>query len=202
MTPVYSVRITDSDDFTDIPKAKISCYRWETGYEPEAFAQLIYLRGLGFCLRMEAKEEHPKAVYTLYNQPVYLDSCLEFFVNFRPEQPRYMNFEMNSNGAFLAALRTGRKDKTPIHELTRDLPAVLSGKGNGSWFVKAFFPDSFVKTLFGRDGFQAGDEFTGNFFKCGDETPQPHYGMWSPVMTEQPDFHQPSYFGRFRLEDH
>ena len=52
MTPVYSVRITDSDDFTDIPKAKISCYRWETGYEPEAFAQLIYLRGLGFCLRM------------------------------------------------------------------------------------------------------------------------------------------------------
>ena len=201
MRPEYVVPIVDGEDFESAPKASISVYRWEKGYAPEAYAQLIRLRGLGFCLRMVAKETNPKAVYTFYNQPVYLDSCLEFFVNFNPAQPCYMNFEMNANGAFLAAIRTDRKHKTPIHERISDLPPVKAKIEKDSWSVTVFFSDRFIGELFGKDTFRPGDTFTGNFYKCGDETPQPHYGMWSPVETETPDFHQPSYFGTFRLEE-
>ena len=201
MRPEYVVPVKDGPSFENVPKAVIGCYKWETGYEPFAYAQLIRLRGTGFLLRMEAEETDPKADYSLYNQPVYKDSCLEFFVNFNPDQPKYMNFEMNSNGAFLAALRTGRKDKTPIHELTKDLPAVSAKKDPDRWSVRVFFPDAFIAQLFGKDVFRAGDRFLGNFYKCGDETPHPHYGMWSPIDADHPDFHQSSFFGSFVIED-
>ncbi|MPN39714.1 hypothetical protein SDC9_187243 [bioreactor metagenome] len=35
----------------------------------------------------------------------------------------------------------------------------------------------------------------GNFYKCGDETTKPHYVSWSKIETQQPDFHQPDFFG-------
>lgn len=200
MRPEYEVKIRSGEDFRNVPKAEISTYKWEEGYAPEAFAQLICLEGFGFCLHMEVKEENPKAVYTMYNQPVYLDSCLEFFVNFNPEQPKYMNFEMNSNGAFLAAIRTDRQNKTPIHEVLRDLPAVKAKKEKDRWYVNVFFSNRQIGELFGKFNFHAGDTFFGNFYKCGDETPIPHYGMWSPVEVDAPDFHRPEYFGTFRIE--
>ncbi|MCH8859253.1 MAG: hypothetical protein IID54_06710 [Proteobacteria bacterium] len=34
----------------------------------------------------------------------------------------------------------------------------------------------------------------GNFYKCGDKTSHPHWGMWSPI-TNRLSFHQPALFG-------
>ena len=193
---VYNIHVKDSVDFTDAPKAEITCYKWTEGYAPYAFAQVIYVRGLGLALHMEAFESDPKCVYTMYNQPVYTDSCLEFFVNCNPDQPLYINFEMNANGAFLSALRPGRKGKQPIHELMSDLPAVMAKKFEDHWSVDAFFTLSQIKTLFGKDTFETGDVLLGNFYKCGDETPIPHFGMWAPIDLEAPDFHRPEFFGK------
>ena len=193
---VYNILVKDSVDFSDAPKAEIACYKWTEGYTPYAFAQLIYVRDLGLALHMEAYESDPKSVYTMYNQPVYTDSCLEFFVNCNPDQPLYINFEMNANGAFLSALRPGRKGKQPIHELMSDLPAVMAKKFEDHWSVDAFFTLSQIKTLFGKDNFETGDVLLGNFYKCGDETPIPHFGMWAPIDLEAPDFHRPEFFGK------
>ena len=193
---VYNILVKDSVDFSDAPKAEIACYKWTEGYTPYAFAQVIYVRDLGLALHMEAYESDPKSVYTMYNQPVYTDSCLEFFVNCNPKQPLYINFEMNANGAFLSALRPGRKGKQPIHELMSDLPAVMAKKFEDHWSVDAFFTLSQIKTLFGKDTFETGDVLLGNFYKCGDETPIPHFGMWAPIDLEAPDFHRPEFFGK------
>lgn len=35
----------------------------------------------------------------------------------------------------------------------------------------------------------------GNFYKCADGSFNPHYVSWNPIATEQPDFHQPDFFG-------
>ena len=200
-TPLYPVLIRPCADFTNVPKADISTYRWTEGYAPKAFAQMVYVRDAGFALHMEAFETDPKADSTVYNQPVYKDSCLECFVNFNPAQPNYINFEMNANGAFLSALRPGRKPKTPLHELLSDLPAVRAKRFDDRWTVDAFFTLGQVGTLFGKDTFAPGDELRGNFYKCGDETLIPHYGMWAPVDSETPDFHRPECFGVFRLRE-
>ncbi|MBQ0092858.1 MAG: carbohydrate-binding family 9-like protein [Clostridiales bacterium] len=150
MKPVYHVYTRSSVDFSGVPKAEISHYKWEEGYAPKAFAQLIYVEDLGFALHMEAEETDPKAVYTVYNQDVYKDSCMEFFVNFNPAQNKYINFEMNSNGAFLSALRADRHDKTPIHQLLADLPAVRAEKKADVWTVDAFFTLGQIETLFAK----------------------------------------------------
>ncbi len=192
----YFVRTVDTVDFSVAEKAYISNYKWTEGYAPEAYAQLLYVKNKGFALKMTVAEESPRAVYNNYDDPVYTDSCLEFFVRFNKDMPEYMNFEMNSNGAFLAARRTSRHNKEPIHTLA-ELPVVTASKGNGSWSVETFFDLAFIKTLFGKDSFVSGDHFFGNFYKCGDDTDIPHFGMWSPVDNPTPDFHRPEFFGKF-----
>ena len=145
-------------------------------------------------------EENPKAIYDKYNDPVYKDSCLEFFVRFNSESPKYMNFEMNSNGAFLAAVRTDRANKTPINMLA-PLPKVTATKENGSWSVEVFFSNDFIGKTFGKFSFARGEQIKGNFYKCGDETEIPHFGMWSPVDNATPDFHRPEFFGTLIIEE-
>ncbi len=40
----------------------------------------------------------------------------------------------------------------------------------------------------------------GNFYKCGDETPQPHYISWNPIDMPTPNFHVPQFFGTLEFE--
>ena len=40
------------------------------------------------------------------------------------------------------------------------------------------------------DGLQA----RGNFYKCGDGLPVPHFVSWAPIDTPNPDFHRPEFF--------
>lgn len=195
----YIVPVEKEIDFSRAEKAMISNYKWTEGYAPEAYAQLIYVEDKGFALRMTAVESAPKAVYGNYNDPVYKDSCLEFFVNFN-NGDKYMNFEMNSNGAFLAAVRSDRKNKTPI-DMLAPLPEVSPSKGEGTWTVEVFYSNELIGKLFGKSTFAPGESFKGNFYKCGDETEIPHFGMWSPVDNETPDFHRPEFFGNFRIEE-
>lgn len=195
----YIIRVENEIDFSRAEKAVIANYKWTEGYSPEAYAQLIYVEGRGFALRMTAMESDPTAVYTKYDEPVYKDSCLEFFVNFNTANNKYMNFEMNSNGAFLAAVRTERANKTPINMLA-PLPKVKANKEDGCWTVEVFFSNDFIGKTFGKFCFSRGESFKGNFYKCGDETPIPHFGMWSPVDSDKPDFHRPEFFGTLTVE--
>ena len=195
----YIIPVEKEIDFSRAEKAMISNYKWTEGYAPEAYAQLICILGRGFALRMTCKETNPKAVYTKYNDPVYKDSCMEFFASFNPESNKYMNFEMNSNGAFLAAVRTERANKTPIDTLA-PLPEVKAVHTEDGWSVEVFFSNELIGALFGKDSFKSGESFKGNFYKCGDETEIPHFGMWSPIENEKPDFHRPEFFGTFTIE--
>ena len=38
-----------------------------------------------------------------------------------------------------------------------------------------------------------------NFYKCGDDTAQPHYIAWNAVDHPTPNFHLPQYFGELHL---
>ncbi len=193
----YIVKTVKKIDFSNVEKAMISNYKWTEGYAPEAFAQLIYVENKGFALKMTAVETNPRAVYSNYNEPVYTDSCLEFFVNFN-NGDKYMNFEMNSNGAFLSGIRTDRYNKTLIHELVT-LPEVKAEKCENCWTVSVFFSNEMIEKLFGKCDFKSGYSFRGNFYKCGDETEIPHFGMWSPVDNATPDFHRPEFFGTITI---
>ena len=200
MDRIYTVKTLDSrpDDWSAIPKASIDQHKWIKKYMPTAYAQLVMVRGFGFLLRMVCYETQPKAVYHNYNDPVYLDSCLEFFAAWKNDDPRYVNMEMNSFGTLLACIGEERNNRIPIADLTGGKIFSVTGEvGPTYWSVTAEIPFSRIKELYGvgEETFVSGYRFRGNFYKCGDETEFPHYGAWSRVEAEQPDFHRPEFFG-------
>jgi hypothetical protein len=44
-----------------------------------------------------------------------------------------------------------------------------------------------------------GKIFRANFYKCGDKLTVPHYVTWNPIVTDQPDYHQPEHFGLLKF---
>ena len=185
-------------DWSGVPCAAIDQYAWSDAYVPTAYAQLIKIEGYGFALRMVCREKDPRAVYTEYNQPVYTDSCLEFFAIWDNASDKYLNMEMNARGTLLSCVGKDRYERIPTLDACGELPAVQGFVGADEWGIVARIPFSVIAGVYGigADAFVSGYAFTGNFYKCGDDTAVPHYGSWSRVGTEKPDFHRPEYFGR------
>lgn len=190
----------------DLPSAPIDTYRWLTGYTPRAEARLVYLEGEAFLLRMTCAEADPRAVFENYNEPVYTDSCLEFFAIWDNTSRDYVNMEMNARGTLLSCIAPGRHDRTPIKDICGRIFDVQGEEHEGSWSVTARIPLAMLAELYHTDmdslagKMVPGYTFKGNFYKCGDATDTPHYGMWNPVDTPQPDFHAPAFFGDLVLD--
>ena len=192
----------DSVDWNAIPAAPVDNFFWLEGHTPATAARLVYVEGFGFLLRMTCAEADPKAVYTQYNEPVYTDSCLEFFCDWLGDG-RYINMEMNANGTLLSCIGPDRHARTPIADLSDGEIFPVQGEVcDGYWQVTAAIPTALLCRILNVDSIPLGKGYTfrGNFYKCGDETPIPHYGMWSPVGTEKPDFHRPEYFGTLVMD--
>ena len=185
------------EDWADVPCAIVSEYAWSLAYRPATYAQLIKISGEGFALRMVCREKNPRAVCTEYNQPVYTDSCLEFFAAWDAASDKYLNMEMNANGALLSCVGKDRFERVPTLDVCGELPQVQGFSGDEEWGIVARIPFSVIRGVYGIDEstFVPGYTFKGNFYKCGDETYIPQYGSWNRVGTENPDFHRPEYFG-------
>ena len=196
----------DAIDWSNVPAAPIDTYLWLKDYAPKAEAKLVYVEGEGFILRMTCAEDDPRAVYENYNEPVYTDSCLEFFAIWDNQSDRYVNMEMNARGTLLSNIGADRHERTPIKDICEKIFPVKGEITDGQWTVTAEIPLSMIAALYGTTeaDFAArlipGYAFRGNFYKCGDETALPHFGMWNPVGTENPDFHRPEYFGMLVLD--
>ncbi len=192
----------ESIDWHMIPVARIDTYKWLDGYTPEAAAQLVYVEGEKFILRMTCAEKNPLCRYHEYNEPVYTDSCLEFFCDWLGDG-RYINMEMNAGGTLLSCVGPDRHTRTPITNLSDGEIFPIKGKvKDGQWQVTAEIPSSLLCKILSVESlpFESGYAFRGNFYKCGDETAVPHYGMWNPVETERADFHRPEYFGTLVIQ--
>ncbi|MBQ9780534.1 MAG: hypothetical protein IJW00_06280 [Clostridia bacterium] len=195
-----------SIDWNVIPVARIDTYKWLEGYTPEAAAQLVYVEGEKFILRMNCAEKNPLRRYHEYNEPVYTDSCLEFFADY-VGSGAYVNMEMNANGTLLSCIGKGRGNRTPIKDICHGtIFPTVSHIDETHWTVTAIVSLPMLADLYGTDvaalaeQLVSGYTFHGNFYKCGDETAIPHYGMWNPVGTEKADFHRPEYFGTLVIE--
>ena len=192
----------DAIDWTSVPVADVDTYLWEEGYTPTTTSQMVYVEDHGFVLRMSCREANPLVTYHNYNDPVYMDSCMEFFADWLCDG-RYINMEMNAAGTLLANVGNGRHGRTPIANLTDG--AIFPVKGHitpDGWTVTAEIPLSLLARILGVPPLtvKSGFAFRGNFYKCGDKTAAVHFGMWNPVSTPKPDFHRPEYFGSLVVE--
>lgn len=141
------------------------------------------------------------ARYTRRDDPVYTDSCLEVFIAPVEDRREYINFEINPNGAYLSQFGAERNGRVFINELTAETPRVSAGvypdaKG---WHAELFIPESLISALYGCEFSVKEGEIRGNFYKCADHSPTPHYGALFPVGSASLGFHNPEKFGTIKI---
>ena len=193
----------------DVQPLAIAHFHPKSGiHRPAAEVKIIHSdEGLHVLFRVP--DRFVRVVNTGFQSPVWKDSCVEFFV--RPGGTGgYFNFEMNAGGSLLACFiedwtrtpdgfakfrRLGAKWDEAIprfHSLPEKIePQILQPV---LWTVQYTVPWALFSELAGAKRPQPGETWTGNFYKCGDETSHPHWAAWSPIG-ETLNFHSPEFFG-------
>lgn len=187
-----------------IPSLNIEYYPWDNNnYKPEVEIKLFYTE-THFHIYFKVWEKKIKAIYRNLNEEVYKDSCVEFFFKPNPEyDERYFNFEINPLGTLLIGLGKDRKSRIRIMDIDTSIFNIFTSVNvenvkeykDDFWTVEYSIPFSFIEKYFGQINLRDKKRITGNFYKCGDETEYPHFGCWSPIDVQVPDFHRSEYFG-------
>ena len=187
-----------------VPAAKVDHYLWlKNGYEPRVEARACCSPNYLYVF-FKAWEPRIRVKYTNFQDPVYKDSCVEFFIDPFPEKKLgYINIETNALGTMLIHYGGARGTRRPVplealagSEVRPSIKGPVEGAyGADFWTLAYRLPLSLFEKYYG-DRISAGRVARGNFYKCGDETEIPHYGAWNPVGSPTPDFHLPEYFGR------
>jgi hypothetical protein len=178
---------------------------WHWGTEqkhPQTIAYAYAVKDVGFFVKMTSCEpqNQRRAEYTQRDEPVYEDSCMEVFLQPRDGDPRYINIEVNPNGAFLCQLGEERENRVFLRQLTPLAPLVKVSLDSSVWVVEIMIPLKLLRALYGEDfHFFQGQVMRGNFYKCGDKTWRPHWGAWSRVAENPPGFHNPERFGELTI---
>jgi hypothetical protein len=156
-------------------------------------------------IKFKVNENNLRALYINDQDPVWEDSCVEFFCK-KPLSESYMNFEFNCIGTSVASTRKGRdKDIVFFTEnqmkqidrfTTLNRKTFDEIKGPNCWELTVCIPFQ----ILGIDLYDLPQKISGNFYKCADGSSTPHYVSWNPIATEQPDFHRPDFFGELILK--
>lgn len=183
--------VIDNAPWADFP------YRPEVRLNVAASDRYLYVdytvRGLGL-----------KAEFGATNEPVWQDSCVEFFIA-DPAGKGYRNFEINCIGTLLSAYQEGKgvnvrsiseEDASKvIRHTTLPRETFAEKEGEHEWRVTAAIPWSLM-------GYECiPEELRVNFYKCADGSRWPHYLCWAPIDTPEPDFHRPEFFGILKIAD-
>lgn len=191
-----------------IPKGKPS--EWHTldqvnwpdafPYKPDVKFRLWH-DGASLHLDYEVEEQGTRALQSVLGDPVYEDSCVECFIQPRPEtDPRYYNFEFNPIGMLAMACRTGRNDPENAPLAVLESVSIKASAGSepfaekplGKWSLNICIP----VTAFFNSGVECldGMKMKMNLFKCGDALKVPHFVTWAPISTPGPDYHRSEFF--------
>lgn len=183
-------------NWDEVPKAMVDKYGWGYEYAPLCYARGVYAEDTGLVVKLTCHEENPRATLTEFMDDVCNDSCMEFF--FAGDDPEdYANLEFNALGTQHTSLRKG-EEKGSIDKFT-EIPNAEAKIYDDRWELTLTLTPKNVFDITGKE-LARGAVFHGNFYKCGDQCEQLHYGMWSEVKTEKPSFHQPQFFGELIVE--
>lgn len=170
--------------------------------------------GRSIHFRFRVDDRFVRCVRTGLQQAVCNDSCVEVFIQPRPDRG-YFNFEFNCGGAMLLYYieDASRGAETPFkrYQVVPDeqcrlvpvrstLPPQVDPEIEQplTWELGGTFPLELFEAFVGAMGEPAGQEWRGNFYKCGDQTSHPHWASWAPIGAEL-NFHQPDLFQPIRL---
>jgi hypothetical protein len=203
-TALYNTSTDDlSGIFPSIESGEIVNEPWpDKGIKPRVTFKLAYGDDSLF-LKFEVKEKHFRALHKEINDPVYEDSCVEFFIGFE-DGGAYYNFEFNALGTPMVGYGKGKErtwtDPSLVSTIKRTgiIKIVENDELPYQWELTVIIPftvfyNHHITTL-------RGIKARGNFYKCGDELPEPHFFSWNNIIAAEPNFHLPQYFGELNFQ--
>lgn len=188
---------------------EITHFPWDdSGHHPKTEVRLLYCdTHLAVIFRVE--DHYVRAVAQQFQDSVCADSCVEFFVAPLPDSLAYFNFELNCGGTMLLHRclspeeREAGKTRVSVTEedwssiaISHSMPKIVEPERvvPTIWTVEYHVPFALFNKYFGSVRVGVGSMWRGNFYKCGDRTSHPHWGLWAPVGTPYPNFHVPERF--------
>lgn len=170
----------------------------EYPYKPEIAFSIAHGEN-GLFLKYFVEEKYVRAVNSEPNEPVYEDSCVEFFISFEDES-EYYNFEFNCAGTCLLGFGEGREGRVlSSPEIIKQinfkstLKPATNTEANIGWELTLAIPFSVFQ--YHELSSLSGKKCRANFYKCGDKLPEPHFLAWNNIQSENPNFHLPKFFG-------
>jgi len=180
----------------------IDCLNWSDSF-PDKPDVRFKIAGIddGLLIKFYVKENYTRATFTIDNQEVYKDSCVELFID-PSGDGTYYNFEFNAIGTLLLGFGINRHNRPRApQEITKQVRRLSSISSlpfdnirlDTPWNLTMIIPFSafWQHSIISLDS----KKIRANFQKCGEDLPVPHYLTWNPILTPKPDYHQPDYFG-------
>ncbi len=177
----------------------------EYPYRPKASFRIAHTED-SLLLHFKVYENSVRGRYGIDNQPVWTDSCVEFF-SVPAGDGVYYNIECNCIGTILIGAGAERRNREHAPQEITSLVQRWASLGKETfetrneptdWEVSLIIP---YRVFFKHDiASLNGTTVKANFYKCGDELSTPHFLSWNPIETSRPDFHRPDFFGVLELE--
>ncbi len=184
---------------------QIDVINWaKYSYKPKLSFRIGHT-GNEIWLKYYVTEKYILARETKLNGSVHKDSCVEFFVSV--DGINYYNFEFNCIGTIHLAhgpVRSNRQFTAEEVLKKIEIESTLGNQpfeertGNFEWEMMIRIPVECFS--FDKIKSLSGLKATANFYKCADDTTEPHFVTWNPVKTENPDYHRPEFFGKVLFE--
>ncbi|WP_051305798.1 carbohydrate-binding family 9-like protein [Desulfogranum mediterraneum] len=172
---------------------------------PEVALKIGYSQRALYLL-FRVQDQSVRARARKHQDPVWEDSCVEFFFTPGPNcSLGYFNLEMNCGGTMLFHFQARPRSErtiiplelceriTTVHSLPpRVMPEITAPL---SWTLAYRLPLELLSPYCPVVRPAPGVHWRGNFYKCGDKTSLPHWLTWAPINGPRPDFHRPDAFG-------
>lgn len=185
---------------------RVECVNWpnEFPYSPMMEFAVAHTDD-AFLVHYRVEEQSVRAVAQHDNDSVWEDSCAEFFIS-PADDGLYYNVECNCVGTLLLGVGEDRNNRDlAAPEITRQIDRWASlGRTPFDTRVEPTHWELALRipySVFFRHNITSLDGLTlrGNFYKCGDKLPVPHFLSWNPICTPMPDFHCPPFFGELKV---
>lgn len=177
----------------------IDCNPWPA-YHADAKANFLMAHnGESILLKYVIAEKYI-AANEITNGNIHNDSCVELFIAF--DEEGYYNLEFNCLGFTKIGYGNERDHRKllPV-DVIRQLSfsskinanSVINKNDGFDWEIMLVIP----RAIFMEHKIASFHNLNakGNFYKCGDSLPQPHFLTWSKIEADAPDFHRKEFFG-------
>jgi len=174
-------------------------------FMPKAQAKLLYDDKFVYVI-FRIEDRFVRAVAKKHQEAVYTDSCVEFF--FTPGEDitqGYFNIEVNCGGTVVSRHQTApMENRNPLTDAEIDMlgiyhtePRIVEPekKEPTEWLIEYRVSVEMLERFCPVVKPLPGAIWRANFYKCGQETSNPHLLTWSPIESDKVNFHQPKFFG-------